>query len=59
MLMHSKKQAQAGALLFEEASIKVLAEYSNYSNVFSVENTVEFLENTEINKYAIKLKKGK
>ena len=37
MPVHSKKQAQVGALLFNEASTKVLAEYSNYSNVFSAE----------------------
>ena len=30
-------------------------EYSNYSNNFSAENTSELLENTGVNKYAIKL----
>ena len=49
MLVHFEKQAL----------IKVLAEYSNYSNVFSAENAAKFPENTGINKYAIKLKKGK
>ena len=55
--MHFKKQAQVGALLFDKAFIEVLAEYSNYSNVFSIENAVKLLENTKINKYAIKLEK--
>ena len=46
MLVHSEKQAQAGALLFDEASTEVPAEYSDYSNVFSVENAAELPENT-------------
>ena len=57
--MHSKKQAQVGALLFNEAPTEVLAEYSDYSNIFLVENTVEFLENTKMNKYAIILEEDK
>ena len=57
--MHFKKQASVGALLFDKAPTEVLAEYSNYNNVFSVENVVELLENTRINKYAIKLEEDK
>ena len=61
--MHSKRQAQIKAQvrtrLFNKSSTEVLAEYSNYSNIFSVEYTVELLENTGINKYAIKLEKSK
>ena len=53
MLMHSKKQAQVGALLFNKASTKVPAEYFDYNNVFLAENAVELSENTGINKYAI------
>ena len=34
MLVHSKKQAQVGALLFDKAFIKVPAEYSDYSMFF-------------------------
>ena len=52
-------KAQVGALIFDKASIVVLAEYSDYSNVFSAEYTAEFLENTGINKYAIKLEEDK
>ena len=55
----SKKQAQVGVLLFDKAPIEILVEYSNYSNVFSAENTVELLENTGINEHIIKLEEGK
>ena len=47
--MHSKIwaeiEAQVGALPFNEASTKVLAEYSNYNNVFSVEYAAKLSEN--------------
>ena len=59
MLEHSKKQAQVRALLFDMAFIEVLAEYSNYSNVFSAENAVELPENTRMNEHAIELEEGK
>ena len=59
MLMHSKRQAQVKALLFNKAFTEVLTKYSNYNNVFLVENTAELSENTGINEYAIKLEKGK
>ena len=59
MPMHSKKQAQVGALLFDKAPTKVPAEYSDYSNVFSPNNAAELSENTRMNEYAIKLEKGK
>ena len=55
--MHSKKQAQIGALLFDEALTKVPAEYSDYNNVFSAENIMKLPVNTKMNEYAIKLKK--
>lgn len=35
------------------------AEYSNYNNIFSVENAIEFLKYTRINNYAIRLEKIK
>ena len=54
ILVHSKKQAQVGALLFDKASTEVPAEYSNYSNVFSAKNAAEFPENTRTNEHAIK-----
>ena len=39
-------EAQVGAQLFDKAPTEVLAEYSDYSNVFSTENAAELLENT-------------
>ena len=65
MPVHAKRQAQiqdgaqVGALLFDEAPTKIPVEYSDYSNVFSVENAVEFPENIGMNKHAIKLEEGK
>ena len=63
MPVHSKKQAQikaqVGALLFNEASTEVPAEYSDYSDIFSAEYAAELLENTRMNEYAIKLEEGK
>ena len=59
ILVHSKKHAQVGAVLFDKAPTKISAKYSNYNDIFSIENVAEFLKNTRINKYAIKLKEGK
>ena len=65
MPLHLKSQAQikikvqVGALLFNETSIEVPAEYSNYSNIFPVENVAKLPKNTEINEHAIKLEKDK
>ena len=59
MLVYSKKQIQIKALLFDKASTEVLAEYSDYSDVFSMENAAELPENTRINKHVIKLEKVK
>ena len=36
-----------------------MVEYSNYSNIFLVENKAELLKNTEMNEYVIKLEEGK
>ena len=52
--MHFEKPVQVRALLFDKASTEIPAEYSDYNDVFLVENIVEFLENTRINKHAIK-----
>ena len=41
------------------APTKISTEYSDYSNIFSVENVVELPENTKLNKNIIKLKEGK
>ena len=57
--VHSKKQAQVRVLLFDKAFTKVLIEYSDYNNVFLVENAVKLSENTRINEHAIELEKDK
>ena len=54
-----QNKAQVGALLFDKASTKVLAESSDYSNVFLTENAAELPENTGMNEHAIKLEKSK
>ena len=51
--------AQVGALLFNEALIAILAEYSNYNNVFSVEYVAKLPRYTRINNHAINLEKYK
>ena len=59
MPMHSKKQAQVRALLFNKAPTKILVEYSDYSNIFSAEYVAELPENAGINKYVIELEEDK
>ena len=59
MPVYFKRQAQVEALLFNKASTKILVKYSNYSNMFLVENTAKFSKNIKINKYTIKLGKDK
>ena len=58
MPVHSEKQAQVGALLFNKALTEVPAEYFDYNDIFLTENVVELPENTGINEYAIKLEEG-
>ena len=55
----AQNKAQIGVLIFDKAPTEVLAEYSNYNNVFLAENIVELLENTGINKHAITLEEDK
>ena len=57
--VHFKKQAQIRALPFNKAFTKILAKYSNYSNIFSAEYIMELPENTRINEYAIQLEEDK
>ena len=57
--IETQNKAQIGALLFDKAPTEILAEYSNYNNVFLAENAAEIPENTGINKHAIKLEEGK
>ena len=50
---------KVGALILNEAPIEVLVEYSDYSNVFSVENAAELPENSGMNEHAIELEEDK
>ena len=59
MPVRTKRQAQVRALLFDKASTELLAEYSDYSNIFLAENVAELSKNTGMNKHAIKLEEGK
>ena len=59
MPVHSEKQAQVGALLFNKALTEVPAEYFDYSDVFLAEYAAELLENTEMNKHTIELEEDK
>ena len=59
MPVHSKKQAQVKAILFDETLTAVPTKYSDYSDIFLAENVAKLSENTGINKYAIKLEKNK
>ena len=59
MPVHSKKQAQVGALLFNKTFTEVPVEYFDYSNVFIAENAVELLEIIGINEHAIELEEDK
>ena len=63
MPMHFKKQAQIktlfGVLFFNKILTEVLAEFSNYSNIFFVKYIVELLKNIKMNQYALKQEEGK
>ena len=52
-------KAQIEAPLFNKAPTAILAEYSNYSNIFLAENTSELLKYTRINNHIIKLEENK
>ena len=55
----AQSKAQVRALLFNKTLMTVSAYYSNYSNVFSVENAAKLPKYIEINDHVIELKKGK
>ena len=52
-------KAQIKTLLFNKTPTTILVEYSNYSNVFIIENISKFPKYFGINNYAIKLEKNK
>ena len=59
MPMYLEKQTQIRALLFDKVASKVLAKYSNYSNIFLAKNAAELLKNSKINEHVIRLEKDK
>ena len=57
--MHLEKKAQVGVLIFNKVFVVVLAEYFNYSKVFSVKNTAKLSKYFKMNNYPIKLEVNK
>ena len=57
--IEAQSGAQVGALLFDKALTEALAEYFDYSDIFSAKNAIELPKNNEMNKHAIKLEAGK
>ena len=55
----TQDKAKVKALLFDKAPTEVLAQYSDYSNVFLAQNAAELSKNTKINEHAIELEEGK
>ena len=59
MPIYLEKQTQIKALLFDKTPIIILVKYSNYNDIFLINNTAKLLKHTKINDHAIKLKKNK
>ena len=57
--VHPSRRPQISGLIAEEASTKVLAEYSNFADVFSSDLATKLPKHTEINTYAIDLEENK
>ena len=57
MPIHFEKQAQIGALIFNEALTAILAKYFDYNDIFLADYAVELLEHTRMIDYAIELEK--
>ena len=55
----TQSQAQVGVLIFDKVCTEILAEYFDYSNIFSTKNVVELQEHFGINDHAIKLEEDK
>ena len=53
--IHSSRQVKVGLLVADKAFVKVLFEYSDYTDVFLFDLAIELPKNTSMNKYAIKL----
>ena len=59
MMIDLLQKAQIVALKQDEALTKILAKYSDFSDVFSEKKTLMLLEQTDLNKHTIELKKDK
>ena len=57
--VHLSRKPQISGLIAKEAPTKVLAEYLDFADVFSLDLASELLEHTEINTHAIDLEEGK
>ena len=57
--IEAQSGAQVKALLFDKASTKISAKYSDYSDFFSAENVAELPENIRMNEHAIELEEDK
>ena len=54
----AQSEAQIRVLRFNKAFTEILAEYSDYNNVFSAENVTELSDNSEMNEHATELEEG-
>ncbi len=59
MTIHLSQAAQIPTLQWDKASTKILAKYSDYTDVFSLELAMELAQNTGMNEYTIELIDGK
>lgn len=59
ILIHLVRGAQIALLLAEKTPTKILAEYSDYANVFSSDLTIELPKNTDMNNHTIELEDDK
>ena len=57
--VHSSRRPQKSGFIAEEASTKVLPEYLNFTDIFSLNLATELLEHTEINTNSIDLEEDK
>ena len=59
LAVHPSQAPPLAALQQDKAPTKIPSEYDYYADVFSLDLAIELCENTDINKYVIKLVEGK
>ena len=59
MKVYLDREVQITALIADKAPLSILAEYSDFENVFSKESAAVLLEHTEINTHTIDLEESK